>query len=203
MRSTCEREPIDIASGMYTVLPVLCSSVALAAVLGCGGGASKPLASVAINCGASDEGWLAMQDLVNAGATLTDDVNAARLSEPTNGSLLAAASLSTFQWTLPPRVAAVLPHGIDSGTFVWLHFTGSRLTAPFEVISVDPGKPDADAGVLAPCLSYTPSAADWARIAGAPGTLTLSLYTAKESLNVVTEGPFQPTINAFTFTVTP
>ena len=183
---------------------LLCSSVVLAPVLGCGGGsASNAPASVTINCGASDEGWLAMQDLVNATGAHTDDVNAALLSAPVTGALLSAATPTTFQWTLSLPLTILAPHGIDSGTFVWLHFTGAGLTAPFDVISVNPGKPDADAGVLGPCLSYTPSAADWARLAGAPGTLTLSLYTAKESLNVITEGPFQPTVNAFTFTVTP
>jgi hypothetical protein len=181
---------------------VLLSSVALASVVGCGDGASKAAASVTINCGASDEGWLAMQDLVNATGATTDDVNAALLSAPANGALLTTSTPTTFQWTLSPPAANVLPHGIDSGAFVWLHFTGAALTAPFDVISVDPGIPDGDAGVSAPCLSYTPSAADWAKLAGAPGTLTVSVYTAKENLNVVTEGPFQSTTNPFTFTVT-
>ncbi len=183
--------------------PLLCSSVALAPLLGCGGSPSKAAENVTINCGASDEGWLAMQDLVNSTGAQTDDVKAARLSAPATSAPLSAATPTTFQWTLPWAAAAVSPHGIDSGTFVWLHITGTRLTPPFDVISVDPGRPDADAGVLSPCSSYTPSAGDWARIAGAPGTLTLSLYTAKESLNVVTEGPFQPTTNAFAFTLGP
>ncbi len=180
-----------------------CSCVALATVLGCGGRASNAPASVTINCGASDEGWSAMEDLVNATGAKTDDVNAALLSAPTSGAALSAATPTTFQWTLSPPAAIGLPHGIDSGAFVWLHFTGTALTAPFDVISVNPGSPDADAGVLTPCLSYTPSAADWARIAGAPGTLTVAVYTAKENLNVVTEGPFQSTTNPFTFSVTP
>jgi hypothetical protein len=188
---------------MTSIGTLLGSSVALGTVLGCGGGVSKAPASVTINCDASDEGWLAMQDLVNATGAKIDDVNAAVLSAPASGALLAAATPTTFQWTLPSSAAGRVPHGLDSGTFVWLHFTGAGLTAPFDVISVDPGEPDADAGVLAPCLSYTPAAADWARLAGAAGTLTVSVYTAKESLNVVTEGPFQPTTNAFTFTVTP
>jgi len=188
---------------MTRIGTLLCSSVALPTVLGCGGGAGNVPASVAINCGASDEGWLAMQDLVNATGAHPDDANAALLSAPATGAVLSAATSTTFHWTLGLPAAILAPHGVDSGTFVWLHFTGSGLTAPFDVISVDPGKPDADAGVLAPCLSYTPSASDWVRLAGAPGTLRLSLYTAKESLNVVTEGPFQPTTNAFTFTVTP
>ena len=187
---------------MTTHPTLLCSSVVLA--LGCGGEpAATPPTSVTINCGASDEAWLAMQDLVNVTGARTDDVNAAHLSAPATGALLSAATPTTFQWTLALPVAGLAQHGVDNGTFVWLHFTRAGLTAPFDVISVDPGKPDVDAGVLAPCLSYTPSAADWARLAGAPGPLTLSLYTAKESLNVVTEGPFQPTTNAFTFTVAP
>jgi hypothetical protein len=181
---------------------LLRSSVGIATVLGCGGGTTKAPASVTINCGASDEGWLAMQDLVNTTGAQTDGVNAAQLTAPASGAQLSAATPTTFQWTLPSAAAIAAPHGIDSGTFVWLHFTGAGLSAPFDVISVNPGKADADAGVLSPCLSYTPSATDWASIAGAPGTLTLSVYTAKESLNVVTQGPFQPTANAFTFTVT-
>jgi hypothetical protein len=183
---------------------LLWSAVVLAPILGCGAGSTSTApTSVTINCGASDEGWLAMQDLVNATGAHPDDVNSALLSAPATGALLSAATPTTFQWTLAVPVAIVAPHGVDSGTFVWLHFTGAGLSAPFDVISVSPGKLDADAGVLAPCLSYTPSAADWAKLAGAPGPLTLSLYTAKESLNVVTEGPFQPTTNAFTFTVSP
>ncbi len=182
---------------------LLCLSTAIAPVVGCGESASKAVPSVTIHCGASDEAWLAMQDLVNAAGAKADDASAALLSAPASGALLSASTPATFEWTLPPTAAATAPHGIDSGTFVWLHFTGAALSAPFDVISVSPGKLDADAGVLAPCLSYTPSAADWTRIAGAPGTLTLSLYSAKESLNVVTEGPFQSTTKAVTFTVTP
>lgn len=184
---------------------VLCSSVALATVVGCGGGGGggDVPANVTINCDASDEGWLAMQDLVDTTGAKTDDVNAATLSAPASGAQFTAATPTTFQWTIPSAAAGVVPHGLGSGTFVWLHFTGAGLPAPFDVISVSPGQVDADAGVLAPCLSYTPSATDWATIAGAPGTVTVAVYTAKENFNVVTQGPFQPTTNTFTFTVTP
>ena len=177
-----------VPSTRTRIASLLCSS---AAVVGCSKSSSDVPASVTMNCGASDEAWLAMQDLVDAGAAQIDDAHAATLSAPASGAQLSAAAPTTFQWTLPPSPAGVLPHGIDSGTFVWLHITGTKLTAPFDVISVEP------------CLSYPPSAADWARIAGAPGKLTVSIYTAKESLNVVTEGPFQPTTNAFAFTAIP
>jgi len=62
---------------------LLCSSVALAPVLGCGGNASNAPESVTINCGASDEGWLAMQDLVNDyGVAVESSADLSRLVEP-------------------------------------------------------------------------------------------------------------------------
>jgi len=71
------------------------------------------------------------------------------------------------------------------------------------VISVDPGKPDADAGVLGALSLVHPERSGLGEARRRAGHPDASLYTAKESLNVITEGPFQPTTNAFTFTVTP
>jgi hypothetical protein len=175
--------------------------VSLASLAGCGGGSAAPDADVAanviINCNASDEAWLAMKDLVDTGATTTSDTRAAALTAPADGAVLPAATPPTFTWSIP----APLRHGIDTGTFVWLRFTGAGLAAPVDVISVTPTTaPD---GGTADCAAYTPSAADWAVIAAATGPVTVEITTAKEDQNVVTQGPFRPSASTITFTVGP
>jgi hypothetical protein len=167
----------------------------------CGGGSGAPDADVpapnfVINCGASDEGWLAMKDLVDTTGAQVDTMRAAKIASPSDGAVLSRATPPTFTWLLP-----ALRHGIDSGTFIWLHFHDGGLPMPVDVISVSPGK-IADGGTGG-CMSWTPAAADWAKLALATGTVTLDVYTAKEDLNVVTQGPFQPTTSSLSYTLGP
>jgi hypothetical protein len=127
---------------------------------------------------ASDEAFLAIYDRVAQGDVTVNDARAAEMVLPAEGSTLTAGVVPTFGWGTPTK----LPHGVASGTFVWLEISGAGLAAPLHVVSIG-------------TQTWTPTAAQWADISQAVGTLTVKVTTAVCDDAVVREGPFRPTSN--------
>jgi hypothetical protein len=128
---------------------------------------------------ASDEAFLSVYDRVAQGDVTVNDSRSAELVLPADGSVLTPETIPTFGWGNPAK----LPHGVGSGTFVWLELSGAGLAAPLHIFSLT-------------TQTWTPTAAQWADISDTLGTLTVKVTTAVCDDAVVREGPFRPTTNA-------
>jgi hypothetical protein len=99
---------------------------------------------------------------------------------------VSAGTIPTFTWS----AVAVSRHGTDTGTFVWLHFEGSGMAEPLEVIAVDVSQ-------------WTPDADSWAKLTAATGAITVHAVTAIVDRGVIQQGPFVPASADVSFTIAP
>ena len=141
---------------------------------------------------AADEALGAMADtLEQFGATVSP--RAADWIAPDDGATLDRAAPPTFEWT-PKGTASLARHLKTTGHFVWLRLETPGDDVPMDVISIEDGE--------AQPTSFTPTAAQWARIS-AGGSITARLVTAELDHARVVEGPFEAADSARTFTIGP
>ena len=133
--------------------------------------------------GSSDEAFLAIYDRALQGDVTLNDSRAASVELPASGSVLTPNVVPTFGWGNPGK----RPHGVASGTFVWLELSGAGLAEPLHVFSLG-------------TQTFTPTASQWADISDTLGTLTVKITTATCDDAVVREGPFRPA-GSTTFTI--
>jgi hypothetical protein len=133
--------------------------------------------------GSSDEAFLAVYDRAEQGDVTVDDSRSSSLVVPAAGTVLTPNTVPTFGWGNPGK----RPHGVASGTFVWLELSGAGLAAPLHVFSLG-------------TQTFTPTASQWADISDKLGTLTVRITTATCDDAVVREGPFRPA-GSTTFTI--
>jgi hypothetical protein len=136
---------------------------------------------------AADTVLATMSDAVDNGQVVIDDDKAAALVAPEPGATLARDTPPQFAWSLPNGKRG--RGTTTSGEFVWLQFSGGGLARTVDVLAV---------GVS----SWTPTADEWAELAAATGTVTLTLTNAALENGVLAAGPFRATLPA-TFSIAP
>ena len=136
---------------------------------------------------AADSVLATMSDAVDSGQVTVNDDKAAALVAPEPGATLARATPPQFAWSLPSGKRG--RGTTTSGEFVWLQFSGGGLTRTIDVLAV---------GVS----SWTPTSDEWAELAAATGTVTLTLTNAALESGVLADGPYRATLPA-TFSIAP
>jgi hypothetical protein len=156
------------------------------AVAGCGDDHGAAVDAVLLD-DASDEAWGAFKDAVDQGHATVNDARAAALTAPQSGQTIPGASPIALTWAAPAGKPAALPHGIDTGRFVWLVLSGGgELAGKLNVVALS-------------TTTWTPDAASWAKLVSA-GTVRVDVYTATLDTGAVTEGPFSRSASV-TFTI--
>jgi hypothetical protein len=146
---------------------------------GCGGSDEAPTETTVYLDDASDEAFAVFRDEVARGHTVVNDAKAAILVAPIDGQHVSAATPVPISWAAAAGKPA-LPHGIDTGTFVWIALSGGGgLAAGVNVVGLS-------------STTWTPDADTWDQMVSA-GTVDVAVYTATMDTGAVTEGPFAPT----------
>ena len=151
----------------------------------CGGDDGGPDGDVVLLDNASDEVLVTMRDLVERGDITTDDDLAAHLTEPADGSEIPTGSAPTFAWTLGG--GSLLPHGVNTGDFVWLSVGCDGFDEPIDVLAIE-------------SRSWQPDEDRWSKMLGATGPCEVSIVSAYIDRGVASEGLYRPSTSP-TFTL--
>lgn len=152
----------------------------------CGHSASDACGQPEYGGKASDEAWLSMVD--GEARTVADDAKAAAFTTPAEGAAVPSATPAAFNWTGGAVASSNKPHLPPvTGAIYYIKVTIPGRVCPLRALTTT--------------TTWTPSAASWAIIAAATGTVSASIQSAYLRENRITEGPYRPTADR-TFTLT-